>query len=153
MARRRQTKWAKAIMLRLFSDPLAPELSTEDKEYVQLLVEGLQPLVNQQGERASVAALEMGNLILANMISRRADFEALKDLSKEKLEMAIKAREHTRKTNAAAGGVAPSAAQKQPVGLGTRLRALMKKTEGAAEEAIALTEQRRRMREETEGPE
>ncbi len=139
MARRRQTKWARQIMEDMFSGPSAPQLSPKEKEYVQHIVEGLRPLVVQQGERSTVAALEMCNLILANMISRRADFEVLKSLTKENLEIAMKSSDRTLKTNTAVGGTGRSTDKTRGMGIGSRMKPLLKIYEGAIEEALVET--------------
>ena len=143
MARRKHTQWAEQILAEWTSGRMAALLGEDDRAFAHAIVAGLRPLVLQQGERAALAALDVDDLLFANLIARRADIDALTGPTKEKLEMATKTSERRRRTNAAMAGAAP-AVRTQSLGIGSRLRPLMKKAEGAVEAAIAETERRRR---------
>ncbi|NUM56872.1 MAG: hypothetical protein HUU46_24850 [Candidatus Hydrogenedentes bacterium] len=133
---RRNTKWAKKVMEAWLSDLDGPGATKQDKECIQYVIAGLQPLVAQQGDRAMVAALEMCNLILANIVSRRADFQVLDSFTKENLDMALKANDRTCKVNSAAGPSARAGLRSEDMGLGSRLKPLMKRAKRAIEASI-----------------
>lgn len=153
MARRRHTQWAEQILAEWASGPKWATIDDADKALVEAIVEGLRPLVLQQGERSVIAALDLEDLLFANLIARRADVEALKRPTKENVEMAIKTSERKRKTNAAMAGTAAPVVRKESLGIGSRMRPLIKKAAGAFEAAIAETERRRRAAEEGGAPE
>ena len=144
MARRRHTQWVEKIIEEWTNGLLSGLADEAERAFVRAAVEGLRPYVLQQSERSVFAALDLEDLLLAHLIARRADAEALKELSKEKVDMAIKTSERRRRTNAAMASAVAPAAPAQRLGIGTRMRPLIKKAEGAFEAAIAETERRKR---------
>lgn len=133
---RRDTKWAKMVMDAWLCGLDAPTLTPSDKECVEKAIAGLKLALMNHGDSATIAAFDMCNLILANLISRQADFEVLRNPTKENLEMAVKANERILKTKNAVGPNARGAVRERGGGIGSRLRPLILRAHGAVERSI-----------------
>lgn len=139
MAGRKCNRHAQAILARLADDI---ELNgNEDAkklaDYAREVIEGLRPFVMWQGERSPIAAIELEDLVFASVIARRADLDALKNPSKETIDMAAKTSERRRK---AASNMQckpkPNKTALRPLGLASQMRPLIKEAEGILEEAL-----------------
>ena len=139
MAGRKCNRHAQAILARLADDI---ELNgNEDAkklaDYAREVIEGLRPFVMWQGERSPIAAIELEDLVFASVIARRADLDALKNPSKETIDMAAKTSERRRKAASnMQGKPKPNKTALRPLGLASQMRPLIKEAEGILEEAL-----------------
>lgn len=111
--------------------------------YVESMLNRLDALLSNKKRQRTLELIELEEIALANTLARLAGTLALHKPTKENFEMAIKLGEHSRKAKSGACVAAASLAKKGGVGIGSRMRSLMKKTDGVIEEAIAETERRR----------
>lgn len=110
---------------------------------VELMVKRLDDLLSKKKRQRTLETIELEEIALANTLARLAGTLALHKPTKENFEMAIKLGEHSRKAKSGACVTAVPLAKTRGLGVGSRMRSLMKKTEGVIEEAIAETKRRR----------
>ncbi|MDZ4859892.1 MAG: hypothetical protein SGI88_13015 [Candidatus Hydrogenedentes bacterium] len=141
ITRKEIEKWVK-------EHPAFQVLTDEERQRVMFLIERMAGPLARQGERAVFFFSRLDDAWISQMLTARADELLLGKLTKENLDMAQKLRDRERKSAAGLTELAEPAPRKaQTGGLASRYRALMKKTEGVEEVAIADTERRRAMRE------
>lgn len=139
MAGRKCNQHAQEILARLAEEIGSGKYEDAKKlaAYACVIIEGLRPFVMWQGERSPIAAIELEDLVFASVIARRADLDALKNPSKETIDMAAKTSERRRK--AAVNMQCKPKSNKTAVrslGLASQMRPLLKQAEGAVEEAL-----------------
>jgi hypothetical protein len=140
---------AERIIEQWTTGSMSEGLDPDDKVYVRAIVEGLLPCILEQGTRSTLSALDLEKVICSNLLARGATMKVRRSFTKENFDMATKATELARKMNVAISDVTDVPRQGQTLGIGSRMRPLLKKSEGAFEEAIAETD--REPREEADG--